>query len=144
VKHRLKVSCIPRQEATTSILEQDLTLIGGCGRRRCHALFDSGASYSIVRRDIAEEVSHLEPLPDPENWEFETAEPGALVQARYRINVNFRFDDSEANFSDEFIVFDNCTEEVIIGVKTMQAWHIGLDFESERIHYRKSAQRLRV
>ena len=36
------------------------------------ALFDSGASYSIIRRDIAETLGELTRLPEP--WEFETAE----------------------------------------------------------------------
>ncbi|NBC30752.1 MAG: hypothetical protein GVY29_12270, partial [Spirochaetes bacterium] len=56
----------------------------------------------------------------------------------------FRFDDSEARFSDEFIVFDECSEEVIIGGTTMQKWQIKLDFDREEVVYRKTAQRLRV
>ena len=127
-----------------SILEQELTLIGSLGKRRCMALFDSGASYSIVRRDIAEMLEPLDKLPDPENWIFETAQPGMLVHAEYRVTLNFLFDDSKARFSDEFIVFDECSEEVVIGATTMQKWSIKLDFDREEVIYRKSAQRLRV
>ena len=126
------------------VLEHEVTLIGSRGSRRCTALFDSGASYSIIRPDIAAAIGTLEPLPDPENWVFETAQKGMLMQAVYRVGLNFRFDDSEARFSDEFIVFDECSEEVIIGAKTMQAWSIKLDFDREEIHYRKTAVRLRV
>jgi len=107
-------------------------------------LFDSGASYSIIRRDIAERIAALEPLPDPENWVFETARPGELIEARFAVGLNFRFDDSEARFRDEFIVFDTCSEELIVGAKTMQAWHITLDFQTETVIYRKTAERLRV
>jgi len=99
-----------------SILEQEMTLIGSLGRVKCVAMFDSGASYSIVRRDIAEQIARLE----------------------------FRFADSKARFSDEFVVFDTLTEAVIIGAKTMQAWRITLDFNLEKVIYRKSAERLRV
>ncbi len=127
-----------------SVLEHEVTLVGSLGRARCRALFDSGASYSIVRRDIAERIAHLEPLPDPRDWVFETARPGDLIRATYRVSLDLRFDDSEARFSDEFVVFDACSEEVIVGAKTMQAWRITLDFEAEKVSYRKTATRLRV
>ena len=127
-----------------SILEKDILLVGSKGRARRRALFDSGASYSIIRRDLAASLEHVTAIPDPENYVFETARPGDTVQARFRVGLEFRFDDSEARFSDEFIVFDECSEEVIIGAKTMQAWAIKLDFDREEIHYRKTAVRLRV
>lgn len=127
-----------------SVLEHEVTLIGSRGSARCRALFDSGAAYSIIRQDVAERIEGLVPLPDPENWVFETARPGELIQALYRVTLNFRFDDSKARFSDEFIVFDACSEEVIVGAKTMQAWHIVLDFESETVVYRKTVERLRI
>ncbi len=127
-----------------SVLEHEITLIGSKGSARCRALFDAGASYSIIRRDIAERISSLERLPDPEDWVFETARVGEHIQALYRVILNFRFDDSEARFSDEFIVFDACTEQLIVGAKTMQAWHIVLDFQAEAVVYRKTAERLRV
>ena len=127
-----------------SVLEHEVTLTGSKGSARCRALFDSGATYSIIRRDIAEQIEPLGVLPDPENWVFETARPGELIQALYRVTLNFRFDDSKARFSDEFIVFDTCSEEVIVGAKTMQAWHITLDFQAEAVIYRKTAERLRV
>ena len=127
-----------------SILEHDVTLIGSRGKALCRALFDSGAAYSIIRRDIAERIAPLDPFPDPENWVFETARAGDLIKAKYRVILDFRFDDSLARFSDEFVVFDNCSEEVIVGAKTMQAWHIVLDFDAEKVNYRKTATRLRV
>jgi len=144
MKHHLKVPSIPREESTVSILEHEVTIIGSKGRRRCRALFDSGASYSIIRRDIAQGIAGLEPLPDPANWIFETAERGRLVETKYRVSLDFRFDDSEAHFSDEFVVFDELSEELIVGAKTMQAWKITLDFNEERVNYRKTARRLRV
>ena len=127
-----------------SILEREILLIGSKGSVRQVALFDSGASYSIIRRDVAETIGPLDPIPDLENYVFETALPGDLVQARFSVRLEFRFDDSQARFSDEFIVFDECSESVVIGAKTMQAWQIRLDFETETVIYRKTAQRLRV
>ncbi|HUX20557.1 MAG TPA: retropepsin-like aspartic protease [Spirochaetia bacterium] len=127
-----------------SILEHEVTVIGSRGRRRCRALFDSGASYSIIRRDIAERIGRVDLLPVPEDWIFETAKAGNYVQASGALRLDFRFDDSEAHFSDEFVVFDELSEELIVGAKTMQAWKITLDFDEERVNYRKTAQRLRI
>ena len=83
-------------------------------------------------------------FPDPEEWVFETARAGELIPTEYCVNLTFRFDDSEARFSDLFVVFDDCSEEVIIGAKTLQSCRIILDFENEEIRYRKTAERLRV
>lgn len=127
-----------------SVLEHEVTLIGPNGRARCLALFDSGASYSIIRRDIAERIAPLTPLPNPEDWVFETARAGDLIKTTHLVNLVFIFNDSTARFSDEFIVFDDCSEEVIVGAKTMQAWHIMLDFTTETVVYRKTATRLRI
>ena len=126
------------------ILEQEILLIGINGRKRCVALFDSGASYSIIRPDVAGEIDVPKPFPDPENWLFETAKAGQIMKASGRVMLNFRFDDSEARFSDEFIILEETTEEVIIGATTMQKWGIKLDFETETIEYRKTARKLKV
>jgi hypothetical protein len=144
MKRYLKVPSIPREESTVSILEHEITLIGTKGKAHCRALFDSGASYSIVRREIAERIGRIEPFPNPEDWIFETARAGDCVHAAGNLILEFRFDDSEARFSDEFVVFDELSEELIVGAKTMQAWKITLDFAEERVNYRKTAQRLRV
>lgn len=143
MKRGLKITCIPRQEEAV-ILSQEIVLRGSRGEARCRALFDSGASYSIIRPDIAREIEEVRPLPDPENWIFETAEAGRELRATQRVAVDFFFDDSEARFSDEFIVLDACSEEVIIGATTMQKWSIKLDFESESVVYRKTAQKLKI
>ncbi len=126
------------------ILDHKLELVGSKGRTQRIALFDSGASYSIIRRDIAEAIAAPQPLSGGEVWEFETAMAGQIIRASSRVVLDFHFSDSEHRFSDEFIVFDSCSEEVVIGAKTMQAWKIKLDFEKEEVIYRKKAQRLRM
>lgn len=141
---RLKVPSIPRQESKVSVLEHDVLLVGSRGRERCRALFDSGSSYSVIRREIAERLANLEPLPDLDEWVFDTARQGDLIQARYGVLLVLHFDDSKERFLDQFIVFDSLSEELIIGAQSMQAWHITLDFENENVDYPKIARRLRV
>ena len=125
-----------------SVREHEVTLIGSKGSARCRAFFDSGATHSIFRRDIAESIASLEALPDPEDCIFETARAGEPIQALYRVTLDLRFEDSKARFSDEFIVFDACAEEVIVGAITLRAWHIVLDFQAVTVVYRKTAGRL--
>jgi hypothetical protein len=144
MKHYLKVPSIPREESTVSILEHEVTIIGTKGRAHIRALFDSGASYSIIRREIAERIGMIQPFPEPEDWIFETARAGDYIQPAGNMLLQFRFDDSEARFSDEFVVFDELSEELIVGATTMQKWHILPDFTTETISYRKTVQRLRV
>jgi hypothetical protein len=144
MKQRLKVPCIHRQEGTMSVLQKEILLVGTRARRRCMALFDSGASYSIIRRDLAESLQPLSPLPDLEEWVFETARPGELIAAEFSVDLTFHFDDSDAVFHDVFFVFNECSEEVIIGAKTLQSCRIVLDFENDEIRYRKTAERLRI
>jgi hypothetical protein len=117
-------------------------LAGSKGRSRVTALFDSGASYSCINKNLAEELAHLEPLSEP--MEFETAEKDSTVIAEYRITVDFFFTDSDRRFTDELVVIEGLSEELIIGAKTMQAWKIRLDFDREDVIYDKKMHRLRI
>jgi hypothetical protein len=60
MKQRLKIPCIPFTEDTMGILQSELLLRGSHGQTRRVALFDSGASYSIIRRDIAETLAGID------------------------------------------------------------------------------------
>lgn len=64
MKQYRQAPSMPRGEAPGSILEHDIMLVGSKGRVRCRAIFGSGASYSIVLRDIAERVEPLVSLPN--------------------------------------------------------------------------------
>ena len=139
-----KVPCIPYQDGMMGILKKEVLIQGTKGKTRRTALFDSGASYSIIRKDIAESIEAPISLPDGEIWEFETAIEGSIFYADSRVILNFFFDDSEQRFTDEFIIFGSCSEEIVIGSVTMQKWRIKLDFEKEEVIYRKTAQRLIV
>ena len=59
------------------------------------------------------------------------------------VRLDLRFDDSKANFGDEFVVFDELSEELSVGATSMQKWQIRLDFVTETVSDRKAARRLR-
>ena len=111
------------------IITKRMKLEGSQGERDADAMFDSGASYSFIRRDVAEQVET--PVSLRHAMDFEMAERGATVTVSERVTLDFYIDGSR--FSDEFLVFDGLSEEVIIGAKTMQAWHMKIDMEHEDV-----------
>jgi len=123
-----------------SVIEQEIELEGSKGSKKVLALFDSGATYSHIKPDVAEKLEIVTPLPQP--MEFEMAEQGAKIIADKRVTLNFWIDGYR--FSDEFMILPNLAEEVIIGAKTMQAWRMKLDFETEKVIFDHKVTRLRL
>ncbi len=121
------------------IVTKRIRLVGSRGEYETEGLFDSGASYSFVRKDIAERLATLEPLPQP--MSFEMAQQGATMAVRERVVLDFWIDGYR--FSDEFLVVDNLADELIIGAATMQKWRLKLDMEREDIIIDPSVTRLR-
>jgi len=75
---------------------------------------------------------------------FETAERESIVVAEYRVVLDFFFTDSPRRFTDEFVVIEGLSEDIIIGATTMQKWKIRLDFDREEVIYDRKMQRLRI
>jgi len=121
------------------IITERVRLVGSRGEHETEGLFDSGASYSFVRRNIAERLATLEPLPQP--MSFEMAQQGAALTVRERVVLDFWIDGYR--FSDEFFVVDNLADELAIGATTMQKWRLKLDMEREDIIIDPSVTRLR-
>ena len=125
-----------------SLLQKQIKLKGIRGEKTVTALFDSGASYSCIKRAVAERTGLLEPLEEP--MEFATAEEGGVIRAEYVVHLSFYFLDSDRRFTDEFIVPETLSEELIIGAATMQKWKIRLDFDDEEILYERTMHKLRL
>jgi hypothetical protein len=123
-----------------AVIEQRIRLVGSRGSRNVVALFDSGASYSIIQPGLARELAHLEQLPSPKH--FGTAEKGRKVTAREGVRLDFRLNGS--TLSDEFMVVPGITESVIIGAATMQKWRMKLDFEHDRVIIDPRVAKLRL
>jgi 8-oxo-dGTP pyrophosphatase MutT (NUDIX family) len=143
VNQQYTIPCINRYgEVIVSLLQKELVLKGLRGEETVTALFDSGASYSCIRREIAEEIGLLEPLEEP--MVFATADEGTSIRADFVVHLSFFFEDTDRRFTDEFIVLDVLSEDLIIGAKTMQAWKIRLDFDAEEVRYEKKVHKLRI
>jgi hypothetical protein len=123
-----------------SIIEKKIKLKGSKGEKEVLTLFDSGATYSCIRKELAEELELLTPLP--EVVEFGTAEEGRTIKAVAHIGIFFYLNGDR--FSDEFMVIEGLSDEVIIGASTLQKWRMKLDFEHDEILYDPRVTKLRI
>lgn len=143
MKQKYRLPCINRYgEVIMALLEKEVTIKGLKGSKIVRALFDSGASYSCIRRSVAEQISMLEQLEEP--MEFATADEGTYVRADHVVHLSFFFPDTKRRFTDEFMVLETLSEDLIIGAVTMQKWKIRLDFDTEEVLYDKKMHKLRL
>jgi hypothetical protein len=112
-----------------AIIRKEIELVGSKSKRKEIALFDSGATYSCIRKEIAQELEIILPLTRP--IRLITAQEKNYMEVKERVVLDFYL--SGYRFSDEFLIIENLSEKVIIGAKTMQAWRLKLDFEKEDI-----------
>ncbi|MBI2891822.1 MAG: retroviral-like aspartic protease [Nitrospirae bacterium] len=123
-----------------SVIQKSITLEGSKRRRREEALFNSGATYSCIREDVARSLDLLIPLPRP--LRFGTAENGHTVKATHAVRLDFRI--GRYRFSDEFMVIPSLSEPVLIGAATLQKWRFKLDFENDEVIIDPRVTKLRL
>jgi len=102
---------------------------GSKGEKMVYALFDSGATFSCLKDDIAEEIETPVKLRTP--LEVAIASAGHYVKISEAMRADFYYND--IRLSDEFMIVPALSEDAIIGVNTMQKWRIKLDFEHDTI-----------
>lgn len=120
------------------LITKKLRVAGDRGERRLQVLFDTGASASFVRRDLAGSIATTVKLPSPETYSL------ADGVGRLRVNetVVLYVYIGGVRISDNFIVAPRLADEVIIGATTLQKWRIKLDLENERVIIDKKMARL--
>ncbi|MBM3235706.1 retroviral-like aspartic protease [Candidatus Poribacteria bacterium] len=123
-----------------SIIEKSIELVGSKGREKVTGLFDSGSTYSCIDKSLAQKLELLTPLPQP--LEFETAKKDDKMVVQEAVRLDFYL--NGYRFSDEFFVLENLSEELIIGVITMQKWRFKLDFEHDEVIIDPRVTRLRI
>jgi len=123
-----------------SELRKKLEIEGDKGRLVADVLFDSGASVSLIKRSIAEKVATILKLRAPRHFTLDKEGESLEVNEVTRIELTF----DGHTISDEFFVTSDLSQEVILGVKTFQAWRIKLDFENDRILFGSDLSRLKL
>ena len=121
-----------------SIISQQVKFAGSKGEADVETFFDSGASYSFIKKSVAEKLGFLDMLP--EIMLFETAKENESISIKQAIRLAFLIND--VKLSDEFLVAETLSEDVIIGASTMQKWRIKLDFDNDKVIVDKKASRL--
>jgi predicted aspartyl protease len=111
------------------IIRIPLRFEGSLGEKMVYALFDSGATFSCLRPDIAAQIEEAKALRRP--MEVATASEGHFVKINEALRADFYYGD--IRLSDEFMVVPGLSEEGIIGVNTLQKWRIKLDFEHDTV-----------
>ncbi|MEW6097548.1 MAG: retropepsin-like aspartic protease [bacterium] len=122
------------------VIEKPIRLAGSKGSKELIALFDSGSTYSCIKPELANELGRSEPLPEP--MDFGTAEEERKVTAKERVSLNFHI--NSFRLSDEFMLIEKLSDDVIIGAKTLQAWRIKLDFEHDEVIVDPRVAKLRL
>ncbi|MBI3075923.1 MAG: retroviral-like aspartic protease [Deltaproteobacteria bacterium] len=84
------------------------------------ALFDTGASRSLVRRDIAVKVAS--PLKAPQPWIFQLGDGKGRLNSDEMVGILFSL--KGVSISHAFVVAPSLADELIIGTDLMQLWKI--------------------
>ena len=122
------------------IIKKELLFEGSKGELKLLAMFDSGATYSCITPEKAEQIALLEPIRHP--FKVQTASKGHFIEINNAVRLDFYINDS--HFSDEFIIVPNLSEDVIIGAKTLQSWRIKLDFEHDDIIFDPAVTKIQL
>jgi hypothetical protein len=112
-----------------SILRIPILFVGSKGEKHLNALFDSGADLSCIHPDCVKDLEI--PVHLGRVRHLSTANTAHLIEVKERVSLDFVIDD--ILLSDEFLIIPGLSEEVIIGVATLQKWRMKLDFEHDRV-----------
>ncbi|MBI4488990.1 MAG: retroviral-like aspartic protease [Deltaproteobacteria bacterium] len=123
-----------------AVIQKTIRVVGSRGSQEVSALFDSGATYSCIRPELAQSLETIVPLPEP--MDFSTAKDGERVTAKERVSLNFHLGDYR--FSDEFMLIPDLSEPLIIGAATLQKWRMKLDFEADDVIIDPRVTKLRL
>jgi hypothetical protein len=111
------------------VIREKILLIGEKNEDLVETLFDSGASYSFIKKDLAIKFGNISKTRIERR--FKTAENGREIIVNEKINLDFVLDGE--NLSDEFLVSEVLGYDAIIGANTMQKWRLKLDFEHDNV-----------
>lgn len=113
---------------------------GNQGTVPVEALFDTGASKSLIRRDIALKVAR--PLRAPTPWTFQLGDGKGRLKTNEMVGLFFQL--KGVPIAHTFIVARNLSGQMIIGTDLMQFWKIRPDPVREDIIIEKKLIQLKL
>jgi hypothetical protein len=123
-----------------TVIQKRILLAGSKGKDEADAIFDSGATYSCIQPELAKRLGTIDALPEP--MKFGTAKKGERLIAKEAVRLNFYI--NGLRLSDEFMLIPGLSEQVVIGSKTLQAWRIKLNFETDEVIIDPRVAKLRL
>ncbi|MEW5760764.1 MAG: retropepsin-like aspartic protease [Candidatus Thermoplasmatota archaeon] len=123
-----------------TVIQKKIRLVGSKGEEVVDAVFDSSSTYSSIEPKLAKKLGMIDKLPEP--MDFGTPKKGEVLTAKEAIRLNFYI--NGLRFSDEFMLIPELSEPVIIGAKTLQAWRIKLNFETNEVIIDPRVTKLRL
>ncbi len=112
-----------------SILKIPIRFEGSKDEMVLYTLFDSGGSCSCISPEFASQLANKERMRHP--LTIATAAINVYLNIEEAVRLDFYYND--IRMSDEFMVIPGLSEDVIIGVSTLQKWRIKLDFKHDTI-----------
>ncbi|MDI6792250.1 MAG: retropepsin-like aspartic protease, partial [bacterium] len=131
---------ICRIKKKMGLITKHLKIEGDKGDCEVETLFDTGATYSFIRKDKAEAIATILSLRHPKS--FELAREGQTVTVTECTRIDIRL--NGVTISDEVVVMEDLSEELILGASTMQKWRIKLDLEKEDVVVDERVARLKL
>jgi len=122
------------------IVYKDIKILGEKGSKRAHALFDSGASVSLLRKDIAERIARTVSLPKPIKLTLGDGEGTLIIRELAALEITIE----GCNLSQPLYIAEKLGEEIIIGADMMQRWDIRLVPRKRKVLISKEATRLKL
>ncbi|MBI2898707.1 MAG: retroviral-like aspartic protease [Planctomycetes bacterium] len=115
-----------------------MSLFGSRGKKTVFALFDSGASKSLIRRDLARDLGPLVELPEPER--FEMVRGRFIVRDGCVASVGL----GRAKPAHLFRAVERLSEDLIVGADFLQQWDVRLEPRRKKIVLDPRALRLKA
>ena len=120
------------------LIYKAIKVSGNKGTKDVKALFDTGASESFIRADIAKELSSPARLPNHKEFEMGRG----TLKVRRAIIGDIQLDG--ATLFATLLIVPNLTEELILGADFFQRWKIRLNPENEQVILDQDALKLKL
>lgn len=122
------------------LISKQIEVIGDKQKIKAQALFDTGASASFIRKDLADQIATVVRMPSP--WIFILGDGKGKVQAEHCLHVDIII--KGVKIFHQLIAVKDLGEEIIIGADILQRWKIKLDPEKEDILIDKKVTELKL
>ena len=111
------------------LIYKNILVRGNKHERTLRVLMDTGASHTVVRSGIAQDLASAAPLPRTISVQFASGSG----EIKEMVSLSFQIDGQE--IVSAALVLEGLTEELVIGAEFFQRYKVVLDPEREEIRF---------